>query len=66
MIFSASGGLISSISVSLMRGRNPTVKDFIHGPVAGMIIGGASSFFTANMSYCIGIGLIGGSLQSII
>lgn len=66
MIFSASGGLISSITVSLMRGKNPTVKDFIHGPVAGMIIGGASSYFTANISYCIGIGLVGGSLQSMI
>lgn len=65
-MFSASGGLISSITVSLIRGRSPTVKDFIHGPVAGMIIGGASSYFTANISYCIGVGLVGGVVQSML
>jgi hypothetical protein len=66
LIFSSSGGLISSISVPLISGRNPKVRDFIHGPIAGMIIGGASSYFTANIAYCIGIGFTGGLIQSLV
>lgn len=66
LILSSSGGLISSISAPLLSGRNPTVRDFIHGLIAGMIIGGASSYFTGNIAYCIGIGFSGGLIQSLI
>ena len=66
LIFSSSSGLLGSISISLVTGRKPNVRNFIHGPVAGIIIGGASSYFTANLAYCIGVGLVGGTLQGAI
>lgn len=66
LIFSSSAGLIGALSISLITGRKPNVRTFIHGPIAGSIIGGTSSLFTANLAYCIGVGLFGGSLQSAI
>lgn len=66
LIFSSSAGLIGALSISLIRGRKPNVRTFIHGPIAGAIIGGSSSLFTANLAFCIAAGLFGGSLQSAI
>ncbi len=66
LLFSSSSGLLGAIIISLMLGKNPSIRNFIHGPVAGAIIGGASSYFTGNIAYCMGIGLFGGSIQTII
>ncbi len=64
VILSSSSGFIGGLSISLILGRKPSVRNFIHGPVAGAIIGGASSYFTTNLAWCLGIGLFGGCLQT--
>ena len=42
------------------------IRDFVHGPLAGIIVGGVSSYFTANLAMSLISGLIGGALQSIL
>lgn len=66
ILLSISSGFLGAISTSLIVGRKPNIRDFIHGPIAGAIMGGVSSYFTTNLAYCIGVGLIGGCSQIAI
>ena len=63
---STSSGFIGALSMALIIGYKPNLMNFIHGPIAGAIMGGVSSYFTTNLAYCIGVGLIGGTLQIAI
>ena len=66
ILLSTSSGFLGAISISLVTGSKPSIRSFIHGPIAGAIMGGVSSYFTTNLAYCIGVGLVGGSLQVTI
>lgn len=66
IMFSTSSGFLGGLSTSLILGHKPNVRNFIHGPIAGAIMGGVSSYFTTNLAYCLGVGLVGGSLQIAI
>lgn len=54
------------IIISLIARSKVMIRDFIYGPLAGMIFAGASSYFTANLAYCLGAGLVGGAIQGAI
>jgi hypothetical protein len=43
----------------------PVVRHLVYGPVAGAVIGGASSYYTSNPVYAILVGVVGGILQTI-
>jgi hypothetical protein len=55
---------MGSIILSLLVNSKINIRDFIHGPIAGLIISGASSYFTLNMAYIMGIGIAGGAIQA--
>ena len=41
------------------------VRHLVYGPIAGAIIGGASSYYTSNPVYAIVVGVLGGIIQTI-
>lgn len=43
----------------------PIVRHLVYGPIAGAVIGGASSYYTSNPVYAIVVGVAGGMLQTI-
>jgi hypothetical protein len=43
----------------------PVVRHLVYGPVAGAVIGGASSYYNSNPVYAILVGVVGGILQTI-
>ena len=63
MIFSMSGASLGGMTVSLIANGRLGARDFIHGPIAGMIMGGVASYFTGNLAYAVGIVYLGGCLQ---
>lgn len=66
IILSTSSGFLGGFGVSLINNGKTSVRNFIHGPIAGAIIGGVSSYFTTNLAYCLGVGMLGGALQVAI
>ncbi len=44
----------------------PIVRHLVYGPIAGAIIGGASSYYTSNPVYAIVVGVTGGIIQTIV
>ena len=42
------------------------IRDIIHAPIAGAIIGGSASFFTTNTTQPMIAGFVGGMMQTII
>lgn len=65
VIFSISGSTLASMALGLIFYGRPIVRHLVYGPVAGAIIGGASSFYTSNPVYAIVVGVTGGFLQTI-
>ena len=41
------------------------MRHFVYGPIAGAVIGGASSFYISNPVYAFVVGVAGGMLQTI-
>ena len=65
VIFSISGSTIASIALGMIFYGQPIVRHLVYGPIAGAVIGGASSFYTSNPVYAIVVGVTGGMLQTI-
>ena len=65
LIFSISGSTIACIALGLIFYGRPIVRHLVYGPVAGAVIGGASSYYTSNPVYAIVVGVTGGMLQTI-
>jgi hypothetical protein len=65
VIFSISGSTIASIALGIIFYGQPMVRHLVYGPIAGAVIGGASSFYTSNPVYAIVVGVAGGLLQTI-
>ncbi len=65
VFLSISGSTISSMALGLIFYGRPIVRHLVYGPVAGAVIGGASSYYTSNPVYAIVVGVAGGMLQTI-
>lgn len=65
IILSISASTLTSIAISLIAKGDLVVRHLVYGPVAGAIIGGASSYYTTNPVYAIVVGVTGGALQTI-
>jgi hypothetical protein len=65
VILSISGSTLASIGMGLIFYGQPIVRHLVYGPVAGAVIGGASSYYTSNPVYAIVVGVVGGMLQTI-
>jgi hypothetical protein len=57
---------MGAITSSLIFYRRLLARDFVYGPLSGIIAGGVSSYFTANLAMSLIAGLIGGSLQATL
>lgn len=65
ILLSISGSTISCIALGMIFYGRPIVRHLVYGPIAGAIIGGASSYYTSNPVYAIVVGVAGGMLQTI-
>ena len=65
VILSISASTLTSIAIGLIVKGNLVVRHLIYGPVAGAVIGGASSYYTSNPTYALVVGAAGGILQTI-
>lgn len=65
IILSVSGATIAAVAMCLIFYGRLVVRYLVYGPVAGAIIGGASSYYTSNPVYAIVVGVAGGMLQAI-
>lgn len=65
VIFSISASTISSIALGMIFYGRPIVRHLVYGPIAGAVIGGASSFYTSNPVYALVVGATGGMLMTI-
>ncbi len=66
VLLSISGSTISSIALGMIFYGRPIVRHLVYGPIAGAIIGGASSYYTSNPVYAIVVGVTGGIIQTIV
>jgi hypothetical protein len=64
-MLSISGSTLATISVGLIAKRGLVIRHLVYGPVAGAIMGGASSYYTSNPVYALVVGVAGGALQTI-
>jgi hypothetical protein len=65
ILLSISGSTIASMALGLIFYGRPIVRHLVYGPIAGAVIGGASSYYTSNPVYAIVVGVAGGLLQTI-
>lgn len=65
VILSVSGSTLTTIALGLIFKGRLVVRHLVYGPVAGAIIGGASSYYISNPVYATLIGCIGGIMQTI-
>jgi hypothetical protein len=65
VILSISGSTLACVGMGLIFYGRPIVRHLVYGPVAGAVIGGASSYYTSNPVYAIVVGVAGGMLQTI-
>jgi hypothetical protein len=65
VILSISGSTLASVALGLLIYGRPIVRHLVYGPIAGAVIGGASSFYTSNPVYAIVVGVTGGLLQTV-
>lgn len=65
VIFSIAGSTFACIGLGLIFYGRPIVRHFVYGPIAGAVIGGASSFYISNPVYAFVVGVAGGMLQTI-
>lgn len=65
VVFSVSGSTLACMALGLIFYGRPIVRHLVYGPVAGAVIGGASSYYTSNPVYAIVVGVAGGMLQAI-
>lgn len=65
VILSISASTLCSVALGLIFYGNFIVRHLVYGPIAGAVIGGASSYYTSNPVYAIVVGLTGGLLQTI-
>lgn len=66
VLLSISGSTIACIALGMIFYGRPIVRHLVYGPVAGAIIGGASSYYTSNPVYAIVVGVTGGMIQTIV
>lgn len=65
VVLSISASTLTSVAIGLIAKGNLVVRHLVYGPVAGAIIGGASSYYTSNPTYALVVGATGGILQTI-
>ena len=65
VILSVSASTLSCVALGLIFYGRPIVRHLIYGPIAGAVIGGASSYYISNPVYAIVVGATGGILQAI-
>lgn len=66
IILSMGAALVTSVGVSSMINGYLIIRDIIHAPIAGAIMGGSASFFAVNPVQPILTGFVAGLIQTLI
>jgi len=66
IVLSMGAAIVSSIIFTSIINGHIIIRDLIHAPIAGAIVGGSASFFTTNVTEPLLAGFVGGMIQTLI